>query len=248
MQLLVLFVILCIAPLGIDRAFAIESSKPSGLHEYLAEIGLGRYGDRLAGEGFNGIEELEAMHAEELEELCSRIEMPTWSTLRLRRRLELQPGPASPAGAAPADQPAPAPIVVEATPPAAQNELAAPAPPVAPVEAAADAAAEAAPGMEALVGAVEGEGLLASAASFFGLSGISGPEPTKLEVYSNPSCTYCNTLKERIKAMGLSYEELPLDSEEAWGAIRVISDCHFSVQLNHFMPGFLSYSVPVFLK
>ena len=32
------------------------------------------------------------------------------------------------------------------------------------------------------------------------------------------------------------------------GSCRVISDCHFSVQLNHFMPGFLSYSVPVFLK
>jgi hypothetical protein len=29
---------------------------------------------------------------------------------------------------------------------------------------------------------------------------------------------------------------------------RVISDCHFSVQLNHFIPGFLSYSVPGFLK
>jgi hypothetical protein len=29
---------------------------------------------------------------------------------------------------------------------------------------------------------------------------------------------------------------------------RVISDCHFSVPLNHFIPGFLSYSVPVFLK
>ena len=29
---------------------------------------------------------------------------------------------------------------------------------------------------------------------------------------------------------------------------RVISDCHFSVHLNHFIPGFLSYSVAVFLK
>jgi hypothetical protein len=28
----------------------------------------------------------------------------------------------------------------------------------------------------------------------------------------------------------------------------VISDCHCSVQLNHFIPGFLSYSVAVFLK
>jgi hypothetical protein len=32
------------------------------------------------------------------------------------------------------------------------------------------------------------------------------------------------------------------------GAARVISDCHFSVQIDHFIPGFLSYSVPVFLK
>ena len=32
------------------------------------------------------------------------------------------------------------------------------------------------------------------------------------------------------------------------GADRVISDCHFPVQLNHFIPRFLSYSVPVFLK
>jgi hypothetical protein len=32
------------------------------------------------------------------------------------------------------------------------------------------------------------------------------------------------------------------------GASRVISDCHFSVQLNHFIPGLLSYSVAVFLK
>jgi hypothetical protein len=29
---------------------------------------------------------------------------------------------------------------------------------------------------------------------------------------------------------------------------RVISDCHFAVQLNHFIPGFLSYSVAVILK
>jgi hypothetical protein len=30
------------------------------------------------------------------------------------------------------------------------------------------------------------------------------------------------------------------------GNVRVISDGHFSVQLNHFIPGFLSYSVAVF--
>ena len=32
------------------------------------------------------------------------------------------------------------------------------------------------------------------------------------------------------------------------GAHRVISDCHFAVQLNHFIPGFLSYSVAVCRK
>ena len=35
---------------------------------------------------------------------------------------------------------------------------------------------------------------------------------------------------------------------EPAGGHRVISDCHFAVQLNHFIPGFLSYSVPIFLK
>jgi hypothetical protein len=32
------------------------------------------------------------------------------------------------------------------------------------------------------------------------------------------------------------------------GLYRIISDCHFAVQLNHFIPGFLSYSAAVFLK
>jgi hypothetical protein len=32
------------------------------------------------------------------------------------------------------------------------------------------------------------------------------------------------------------------------GTLRVISDCHFAVQLNHFIRGSLSYSVAVFLK
>jgi hypothetical protein len=34
----------------------------------------------------------------------------------------------------------------------------------------------------------------------------------------------------------------------ASAAARVISDCHFAVQLRHFIPGFLSYSVTVFLQ
>jgi hypothetical protein len=43
-----------------------------------------------------------------------------------------------------------------------------------------------------------------------------------------------------------------LTAEEAWGIrgvlYRVISDCHFAVHLNHFIPGFLSYPVPVSLQ
>ena len=34
------------------------------------------------------------------------------------------------------------------------------------------------------------------------------------------------------------------DGGESW----VISDCHFAAQLNHLIPGFLSYSVAIFLK
>jgi hypothetical protein len=40
----------------------------------------------------------------------------------------------------------------------------------------------------------------------------------------------------------------PRRNPSAAASRRVISDCHFAVQLNHFIPGFLSYSVPVFLK
>jgi hypothetical protein len=32
------------------------------------------------------------------------------------------------------------------------------------------------------------------------------------------------------------------------GALRVIADCHFAVQLNQFMPGLLSYLVTVFSR
>jgi hypothetical protein len=41
--------------------------------------------------------------------------------------------------------------------------------------------------------------------------------------------------------------EIVRDAELA-GARRVISDCHFAVQRDHFIPGFLSYSGAVFLK
>jgi hypothetical protein len=42
--------------------------------------------------------------------------------------------------------------------------------------------------------------------------------------------------------------EATLAASAAQGEDRVISDCHFSVQLNHFIPGFLSYSVAAFSK
>jgi hypothetical protein len=38
------------------------------------------------------------------------------------------------------------------------------------------------------------------------------------------------------------------DEGSVGGKNRVISDCHFTVQLNHFIPGFQSYSVALFLK
>jgi hypothetical protein len=46
-----------------------------------------------------------------------------------------------------------------------------------------------------------------------------------------------------------TYGELPAYVlETAAGVTRVISDCHFAVQLNYFIPGFLSYLVAAFLK
>jgi hypothetical protein len=45
----------------------------------------------------------------------------------------------------------------------------------------------------------------------------------------------------------LALPELGRDADQ--GRVpRVIPGCHFSVQLNHFIPGFLSYSVAVVLK
>ena len=47
------------------------------------------------------------------------------------------------------------------------------------------------------------------------------------------------------------YTNTPEESVQkilAAGTPGVIPDCHFSVQLNHFIPGFLSYSVAVFFE
>ena len=53
-------------------------------------------------------------------------------------------------------------------------------------------------------------------------------------------------VEEKVTASATTNEPLRVvaDPEDD----RVISDCHFAVQLNHFIPGFLSYSVAVFLK
>jgi hypothetical protein len=45
--------------------------------------------------------------------------------------------------------------------------------------------------------------------------------------------------------LGVPFAKIPTDQP---GANRAVSDCNFSVQLNHFIPGFLSYSVAFFLK
>jgi hypothetical protein len=39
-----------------------------------------------------------------------------------------------------------------------------------------------------------------------------------------------------------------LDDRSAEACRRVVSDCHFAVPLNHFIPGFLSNSVAIFQK
>jgi hypothetical protein len=54
------------------------------------------------------------------------------------------------------------------------------------------------------------------------------------------------TLKDGDGAVVDENDDDPND--ENYGTHRVISDCHFAVQLNHFIPGFLSYSVAVFPK
>jgi hypothetical protein len=57
----------------------------------------------------------------------------------------------------------------------------------------------------------------------------------------------CGRTDKGVSALGNAVG-LTLRSAAAAGADRVIPDSHCSVQLNHFIPYFLSYSVPVFLK
>ena len=58
------------------------------------------------------------------------------------------------------------------------------------------------------------------------------------------SCSlgYHPRLAEAFALIGMPDARAAHDRGEA----RVISDRHFAVQLNHFIPGFLSYSVAVF--
>ena len=65
--------------------------------------------------------------------------------------------------------------------------------------------------------------------------------------YSERLPTRLNTLAERICFSQVSLR-VYADPVDPRGEHRVISDCHFAVQLNHFIPGFLPYSVAVFLK
>ena len=53
--------------------------------------------------------------------------------------------------------------------------------------------------------------------------------------------------REARRRRGYAVVEEALGNAAAVG-VRVISDCHFAAQLNHFMPGSLSYSVAAFLK
>ena len=50
------------------------------------------------------------------------------------------------------------------------------------------------------------------------------------------------------RQMAEACEEIGFFSIHNHGVPRVISDSHFAVQLNHFIPDFLSYLVAVFLK
>jgi hypothetical protein len=44
------------------------------------------------------------------------------------------------------------------------------------------------------------------------------------------------------------YRDWSHGAGDGGGGGRVISDCHFALQLNHFIPVLLSYSVAVLLK
>ena len=52
------------------------------------------------------------------------------------------------------------------------------------------------------------------------------PPPVKIEVYSAPGCKSCNELKDKISALGLTYETLQLVTDDQWGNMQQRSmDC-----------------------
>ena len=157
----------------------------SSLSGYLKEIGLGKFSTNFAEAGYEDVDVLASLPAEELAHLCGQVDMPEWSVQRLSRRIQTrqQYVKAAPAETAPA----------KAEPKPADTD--------------ADVANA-------------GGVFLSSAASWFGLGAGGRPAPPKVEIYSHPACTYCNVLKEKVKAMGLAYDELPLDGDADWSAMQ----------------------------
>jgi hypothetical protein len=92
------------------------------------------------------------------------------------------------------------------------------------------------------------------------LTAQGGPgqlNPSNMLLISNPYLSLCFAVKgtgygakRTAKCQGLkpAMRGSVLAHSKNLAAGRVIPDCHFSVQLNHFIPVFLSYSVDVLLK
>jgi hypothetical protein len=98
---------------------------------------------------------------------------------------------------------------------------------------------------QAFGGLVEAEATTSSAVVLhpFGRSCIGYKSAAETDVYESIQAVlrlYPAVDPDRVVLAGFSMG--------GSGAYRVISDCHFLVQLNRFRPGFLSYSVTVFLK
>ena len=71
-----------------------------------------------------------------------------------------------------------------------------------------------------------------------------------LEITLAPAEATVAGLRRRLASLGLAVDPRTWARPRLMhgGLDRVVSDCHFAVQLNRFIPGFLSYSVAVFLK